>query len=177
MKKFKYYLLSGVGNKITPKEGGLKDLLLDIPFFISPETRLLPPLHVINDVLKTGIMDFGRIGGCKWEPFQIEEKDFIDLLKKLGTINDAIYKFVVPHDWVKNFSDWSIWKMEYCYGIPSGENKKLHSEYMKIEDSLQEAYNQNSHKLILKNFRKLQKIENKITKLILKYRNTNKGKK
>lgn len=173
MKKFKYYLLSGAGNKIQPKEGTLKDLLLDIPFFISPETRLLPPMHVINDVLSAGIMDFGRIGGCKWEPFQIEEKDFIDLLKKLGTINDEAYKFIVPNDWVKNFSDWSIWKMEYCYGIPSSENKKLHDRYIQTENLLQEAYNQNSRKAIIKNFRKLQKIENKITKLILKHRKLN----
>lgn len=173
MKKFKYHLLSGAGNRITSKQGVLKDLLLDIPFLITPETRLLPPLHIINDVLNAGIMDLGSIGGCKWEPFQIEEKDFIDILKKLGTINDAIYKFVVPPDWVKNFSDWSIWRMEHCFGVPSGENRKLHNEYMKIENALQKAYNQNSHKLVFKNFRKLQKIENKITKLILKYKKLN----
>ena len=53
----------------SERRGTVAELLESIPYLLAD--RLLPPLRVVNDVLRRGVHDAGMSGGCSWRPFEI----------------------------------------------------------------------------------------------------------
>ena len=45
--------------------------------------QLIPPLHVVNDLLRRGVRDAGMSGGCEWKPFEITHPEWVDLANDL----------------------------------------------------------------------------------------------
>lgn len=79
------------------KEGTLLDLVLDI-FYLMQNTGVIPPLVVLNQVLKTGGGNGGMGPGTSWRRFQIKEAEYEELVEELLKLD--IEKARVDHPYV-----------------------------------------------------------------------------
>ena len=50
--------------------------------------RVVPPLHVLNELLATGRDDAGMSGGCEWRPFSLDPSEYTELAEELCTSPD-----------------------------------------------------------------------------------------
>jgi hypothetical protein len=75
-----------------------------------------------------GLYDAGMSGGITWDPFEIDQKEFDELVHGFVSLNNAEYRLVPTPGWVKTNIHWLIWKMEYLYEIPSEEHIRLWEE-------------------------------------------------
>ena len=94
-------------------------LVLNIPYFIT--AKIVPPLHIVNQVLRTGKLDAGMGGGCVWPAFELSEEEHAEIatmLKRHG------FRSVKVPGWVTTLQDWSRWKAELVWGTPALESKK-----------------------------------------------------
>jgi hypothetical protein len=80
VRKVPFTVEPGVGRGEFPREGDLADLLFAIPYLLMDE---IPPLAVLNDVLRRGREDAGMSGGCIWEPFEIDATEYGELVEEL----------------------------------------------------------------------------------------------
>jgi hypothetical protein len=64
------------------RQGSLADFVLDIPYLIA-ENGVIPPLHIINQVLQTGGSSGGMSPGTTWKAFQIDEPEYHELVQAL----------------------------------------------------------------------------------------------
>lgn len=62
-------------------EAPLEVFLLDIPYLLM--YGVIPPLPVINEILKSGGGDGGMSPGTSWEPFTITETEYKELVSCL----------------------------------------------------------------------------------------------
>lgn len=168
MKTFIYQLLPATGNHIVTKVGTLKDLLLDIPYLIHRPKGIIPPLKVINEILSIGIHDAGMSGGCKWEPFQITEKEFNELISEFAS-ESAEFRYIEPEDWVKTYDDWKAWEAERIHGIPAHEYLQLWAELKAADDALRNAEKIGDEKMLENLRKKLKEADLKMTNLIMQY--------
>jgi hypothetical protein len=114
MRKISFAVLGGVGGS-SEEQGTVVDLLSAIPYLLT--AQLVPPLHVVNDLLMKGIYDAGMSGGCEWEPFHIDASEWNDFRRALAEPHSgAACEFVEPPDWVKTYDDWHSWVMTFKYG-------------------------------------------------------------
>ncbi len=77
MKIHQFKILPGVGPVEIDQTGTLFDLLNAIPYLFNKNR--LPPVVVINSILKTGHQDAGMSGGVRWPPFSITHEEFMEL--------------------------------------------------------------------------------------------------
>jgi|GEM_PF-1259296 len=133
MEKITYYKIPATGGSLRLKEGTVKDLLLSIPYLLNAHippkrrvkgTGVIPPLKIINEILATGIDSEGMSGGCKWEPFQINEDIFKQLLAELAVDDPDYFRFVNPPETVKTRGEWESWRTEFIKSIAARELKK-----------------------------------------------------
>ena len=108
--------------------GDIFTLLVDVPYFFP--ARIIPPLLVVNEVLRTGLVDAGMSGGCEWKPFQIEKNEYEELVKAL---KKERFKAIIPPAWVETERDWHSWCDEMVWGIPALEYSCLSDEIHKLE--------------------------------------------
>jgi hypothetical protein len=64
--------------------GTLADLVLDA--YLIPRCGLIPPFVVLQERLRTGGGNAGMSPGCKWEPFEITESDYSDMVGQLEAL-------------------------------------------------------------------------------------------
>ncbi len=90
MREFRYKTHGAVGTD-TRRYGSLTQLLFDIPSlsFALRVWKTIPPHHILNEILRGGISDAGMSGGCEWQPFEITEAEYAELLEDLLTLPDA----------------------------------------------------------------------------------------
>ncbi len=116
MRHVSFVVLAGVGGS-SERHGTLADLMASVPYLLS--ARLIPPLRVVNDVLRTGVHDAGMSGGCTWEPFEITASEWGEVAHALQALpRRRRCRFVEPPEWVKTFDDWNTWILIYNYGYP-----------------------------------------------------------
>ena len=140
MRSVDYILLPPVGSQETPVRGSVADLLRDIPYLLIG--GLIPPLPVANEVLGSGLDDAGMSGGCRWEPLELSEREFDEVLHDLQTAGDRTgrpLRFEAPPSWVATRSDWDIWVAERVYSIPASENRRLRNAMDEIETAMKAA--------------------------------------
>ncbi len=127
-----YTLMAPVGPGRLRKSGSVLSLLCSIPYFFLSE--VIPPICVVNEVLKKGVVEAGMSGGCRWKPFQLSVEQYADLVGELKKMNFAD---ITPPDWVRSHSDWHTWCCEITWGIPALENKRrweeIYSSYSRLE--------------------------------------------
>jgi hypothetical protein len=70
----------------VPREGTLADLILDIPYLMDV-TGVIPPLHVLNEVLEKGGDNGGMGPGTTWRRFKINEAEYAELVEALLSVN------------------------------------------------------------------------------------------
>jgi hypothetical protein len=136
MRNVSFSVLGGVGGS-TEKQGTVADLLDAIPYFLS--AQLIPPLLVVNDLLRKGIRDAGMSGGCMWEPFEITQSEWADLANNLKALTSGKEcRFVEPPEWVKTIDDWNAWIMIFKYGYPE-EFRDIEKECRDLERARKQA--------------------------------------
>lgn len=136
MRSVSFSVLGGVGGS-TKQRGTVADLLDAIPYFLSPQ--LIPPLHVVNDLLRRGVRDAGMSGGCKWEPFEITHPEWVDLANDLKALtSERACKWVEPPEWVKTYDDWNAWVMIFKYGYPE-DFREIERECRDLERAHKQA--------------------------------------
>lgn len=132
MRRLCFTLLPPVGDQEIVEEGSVIELLDRIPYLLS--SHILPPLHVLNDVLQKGHYDAGMSGGCRWHPFTLSQEEFTELLADLARREgEDFVEFVPPPSWVTCFEEWQCWIWEYCHGIPA----KRQLEFKRLMDDLE----------------------------------------
>jgi len=78
---------------------------------------LIPPRRILNKIFKAGKFDAGMSGGCEWTPFQIDGKQFKDLIKKLMELGKG-YKYSPPPRNINSKMEWTLWKGSVGTGYP-----------------------------------------------------------
>ena len=167
MRTISYIVLGGMGGEF-PKRGTVADLLLEIPYLLT--ARIIPPLHVVNDLLAKGLDDAGMSGGCQWEPLQITESDWDDLVLQLKSLpGDEACEFVRPPDWVETADDWWAWIMIHKYGMPE-EFRLVEREVRELEDARKKALNEGNEDLVLELHLRVIEASNRLSQLVMDHR-------
>jgi hypothetical protein len=162
-----------IGSGTIKQSGTLKDLLFEIPYLLT--SGLIPPIHVFNDVLRTGFVDAGMSGGCKWQPFEISQIEYEELTVSLNTNSDKLFKRIEVPGWVQSHSDWSIWRMEYLYGVPSKEHRRLQQEYDEIEEKRKKARESGDKELEESLYEKFLEIGERLSEFIVSHTRRKEG--
>lgn len=124
MRRIEYRHLPPVGpGSCDTVTGSLFDLVLDIPYFLA--YALIPPIPVMNAEFRSEGRDAAMSGGCAWDPFEITEPEYEELVRELQ--NRGFRRVAVP-EWVRNKTDWHIWTSEHEIGIPAEEHYRLWRE-------------------------------------------------
>jgi hypothetical protein len=136
MREITFVQRPGIGPGVSPpRTGSTADLVMSLPYVVMRE---IPPRRVLNDVLARGFLDAGMSGGCIWEPFQIEEPEFAELVRELqrrGTrpvqgpegVDPGGDPFDVPlvPEHVQTYEDWSAYRIERRLGKPPPRRDRL----------------------------------------------------
>jgi hypothetical protein len=144
MRSISFEVRGGVGG-IHSQSGTLSDLLKAMPYLLTP--KLVPPLQVVNDLLKRGISDAGMSGGCSWEPFEITPAEWDELKEQLISNRSDGLEYVPPPEWVRNINDWHNWVFEYRYGMPGPEFRKLEGRYRELVEQRDQALKDGNQEL------------------------------
>ena len=109
MRDVKFRIFSGIG-AATPswKHATLKEFLLESPVF-AYELKVfgvMPPLHVLNEILGKGKYDAGMSGACEWKPFEVNSDEYAELVLELTT--NPNYKIIEDED-LKEKSNYKRW--------------------------------------------------------------------
>ncbi len=127
-----HYKVLGMGGEVEQR-GDLVDLLNAIPYFLD---KYVPPLAVINTVLKRGEADAGMSGGASWDPFTLSSEEYEMLTQTLEARGLAALE--CP-DWVITWMDWMIWRYEVDKGVPAIQHRELQSVCTALERRLEQA--------------------------------------
>ncbi len=65
-----------------------------------------PPLHVINEELKTGGSNLGMSGGCFWKPFEITESEYRELADEMLTSPRFDLEYDLDLEKLESLSKW-----------------------------------------------------------------------
>ena len=80
----------------TERYSTLAEFILDIPYLME-NTGVIPPLAVLNSVLKTGGDSGGMGPATTWKPFQVDEDEYKELVKILIEVDVAAARLVHPY--------------------------------------------------------------------------------
>lgn len=130
MRDVTYRPLPAVGGGVGgPRTVSLADFVRrGLPYVLAggahPRPWWVPPRVVLNSLFRTGSMDAGMSGGSQWEPFEIDEPEYNELVAALA---DHGYEPLPaePPGWVAGTTDWRIWQDELRDGVPSKEHRRL----------------------------------------------------
>ena len=89
-------------------------MLFDIPALHQSLLTLkrIPPLRVLNEVLGSGVSDAGMGGGSRWQPFQITEDEYAELVEDLLALPGAGLAVDDELEGCQNLKDWGykLWR-------------------------------------------------------------------
>lgn len=65
----------------------LDEFILSTPGFVYALKYfgIIPPIHVLNEVLESGCDDAGMGGGAEWKPFSLSQTEYDELVENLIT--------------------------------------------------------------------------------------------
>lgn len=147
MRTIRFEILAGVGEGVHQREGTLVSLLESIPYLLT--SGLIPPRSVLNEILRRGEVNAGMSGGCRWAPFELSQEDWQDLVREFEAIPAPGYRFVSPPAWVRSAGDWQLWVMEYRYGVPAAEHRRLSERVDRLEEERRRAVERKDEELAL----------------------------
>lgn len=136
MRLLRFHHAPGCG-PARPCEGTLAELLLAIPYFIN--SRLIPPLPVINQMLQRGQYDAGMSGALHWPALQLDADEYAELvqaLRHLGFVDEAC------PPWVQEHGTWSVWQNYRSQRIPWLKNLAYKRRQARLEKMLESARHQ-----------------------------------
>src|SRR5687767_4741508 len=96
LRRLTFSVFAAGGGSIE-RSGTLVDLVAELPVL---SAGLIPPLHVLNDLLRLGRDDAGMSGGAEWEPIQIDKSEWRALVTALERGGQQrAWRFVHPPEW------------------------------------------------------------------------------
>ncbi|MBC7813195.1 MAG: hypothetical protein H7175_18700 [Burkholderiales bacterium] len=142
MRTVKYKLLlppeEGSESGVLMARGNLSEMLTEMPYLLTH--KVIPPLHVLNEVLRSGLIEAGANGGASWEPFEIDAEEYEALVAEMLTLEDNSLREAASPAWVKSRADWDIWLMEMIYRVPVDEHRALLEKMVELERASTAAY-------------------------------------
>ncbi|MFZ6732642.1 hypothetical protein ACO0LG_12025 [Undibacterium sp. Ji42W] len=97
----------------------ITNLLIRIPYSI--KSGPIPPLRVVNDMLIRGGIDRGMSGSLTWEPFELNDRTYSEVVSRLRQINSELIDADPPPN-VLTSEQWMEWRLVQRFG---GENSEL----------------------------------------------------
>ena len=135
-RRVSFRVAGAIGDAVRQR-GTMVDLLEAVPYLLV--ARVVPPWHVVNDLLRSGGGDAGMSGACTWEPFEITRSEWEDLARDLEALPPKRRcKVLEPPDWVQTVEDWHAWIMIVEYGFPE-EYRDIDREYRDLERARERA--------------------------------------
>lgn len=126
-------------------------LLLRIPYF--KQNGQIPPLHVLNDLMRRGIRDAGMSGRVEWEPFELGESEYAAVVQELRQRGLELVEAEPPPD-VNSYELWNEWCRANRMGEYAAEFAQLQTLRRKLEDEMrsseQRGDNENAGRLQLR---------------------------
>jgi len=113
------------------RNASLSVFVYDIPYFGA--CGIFPPLHILNQILKTGGSEGGMSPGATWLPFTLDDRTYQVLVAEVeqldpGSLGDdarfkfAKFEFDTAFDHVQKWEDWI---MDVCDAHREGYHRKL----------------------------------------------------
>src|SRR5262249_13898207 len=96
MRKVKYKTYWAYASRGVEREGTLLDLILDMIYFVNVH-GILPPIHVLNEELKSGGSTGGMGHGTKWRPFKISGAEYDELVAAWLHVNPQAERAQHPY--------------------------------------------------------------------------------
>ncbi|MEP6987584.1 MAG: hypothetical protein ABI970_18410, partial [Chloroflexota bacterium] len=82
MREVSYKTFWSYGGAGVKHKAPLSDFLLDV-LYLMENSGVIPPLHVLNEVLKGGGNNGGMSAGTAWRPFSIKDAEYNELVEVL----------------------------------------------------------------------------------------------
>ena len=156
-------MLPCVGPDLPEETGNVVDLLKAIPYFLKSR---IPTLSVLNDLLRSPSYDAGMSGGAKWEPFVLNDIEYVEVRAELETLG---LEWVEPPGWLRTRSDWQVWEMEIDHGVPADEHRRLNDLCEETERKLNIANNNGHDDQVAHLHIKYIELSNKLAAFVEKY--------
>jgi hypothetical protein len=97
------------------REASISVLVYDIPYF--GPCGIFPPFHIINQYFADGGSQGGMSPGATWEPFEISEPEYLDLVATIMELDPELLgdtarytevKFTIDHslDYIQGRFEW-----------------------------------------------------------------------
>jgi hypothetical protein len=117
----------------------IADILRRLPYLLLG--GLIPPLTVVNALLRKGEFDAGMSGGGRWLPIELSADEFEEVVADLANHGDhgRPLRYLEPPDWVETYSDWSIWVAEVIHSIPAAANRRYHAAMIELQAAANRA--------------------------------------
>jgi hypothetical protein len=78
------------------KKNALSDFLLDV-LYLMEDSGVIPPIHVLNEILRSGGNSGGMGPGTTWRGFEIKEVEYTELVNALLNINPKEARIEHPY--------------------------------------------------------------------------------
>jgi hypothetical protein len=88
-----HWSYAGAGVK---RKAPLAEFMLDI-MYLMQDTGVIPPLHVLNEVLQEGGDNGGMSPGTSWRSFSIQESEYQELVEELLKLDVTEAKKMHPY--------------------------------------------------------------------------------
>jgi hypothetical protein len=103
MRLVTYTLLPDIAGKFLSKEAPLSEFARDVRWVFYRKT--IPPLHLLNEALAHGASP----REAEWQPFEIPESEYLELLEAIVGEPPAGYRYIQPPTDVRTHRDWLHW--------------------------------------------------------------------
>lgn len=128
------------GDDVCSREHlSIADVLRSYPYLLT--SSLIPPLAIVNALLRPGRVDAGMSGGGRWEPIELSADEFEKVVADLterGAYGKSL-RYAEPPDWVQSYADWAIWVDEQVYSIPAAENRRYSAAMAELQAAANRA--------------------------------------
>jgi hypothetical protein len=111
------YIVTDFHSPDSKCRGSLADLVLDS--IVIPPCGLIPPYKVLRSVLRTGGASAGMSPGCIWQPFELSEAEYWQIVEKLASFtaedvsmrhrNPQITGEIRPDYGAPEMEDYQVW--------------------------------------------------------------------
>lgn len=82
-----------------PRSAPLTTFIYDVPYLLC--WGVVPPHHLLNEILNQGGGDAGMSPGADWHPFEISHEEYQELCADLELIDPLSLKHQARYIWIK----------------------------------------------------------------------------
>ena len=106
MRTVSYAEIAPNDERIEIVDSTLLEFLLDIPYLLS--SKCMPPLQVINEVMRAGVYDVGMSGRREWTPFELDTQEYDQLVKQLLAQENSTFFVDESLHYAQSLEEWTL---------------------------------------------------------------------